>query len=195
MIVMSVMGCNSESYKVKAEGFENLKKSYKPGEQVSIWYRYIATDSDYSFYVDGASYRAKYENDKGYVIEFEMPEHDVEVRVSRRNSMEMLNPYEDVVKITYQRMWEFSQIGETTDQFRILGVMKALDNLVISNNETDISIDDYGDLIIVEYKDGREKTYYFEENYYVDKETEKHFEVTSGLKELRNFLSKLIEEE
>ena len=31
MVMLSVFGCESKSYKVKAEGFENVKKSYKEG--------------------------------------------------------------------------------------------------------------------------------------------------------------------
>ena len=192
MVVLSVFGCDSKSYKVKAEGFENVKNSYKPGEKVKINFPYIATDTDYYFYVDGAKYNAKYENDKGYVIEFVMPEHDVEVRVDSKNSMEMLDPYQDIVKITYQRMWESMEIGETEDRNMISQIMWTLNRVVISDKESDISVDDYGDLIIVEYEGGLEKTYYFEENYYVDRETNKHYEVTSGLKELRNVLSVLI---
>ncbi len=49
-------------------------------------YPFIATDTDYSFSVDGADYKLNY-TDRGYELSFVMPDHEVSVNVSWRNSM------------------------------------------------------------------------------------------------------------
>ncbi len=40
--------------------FSNAKDSYRAGEQVTLIYPFIATDTDYSFSVDGADYKLNY---------------------------------------------------------------------------------------------------------------------------------------
>ncbi len=69
-------------------GFTNAKDSYPVGRRVELYYDLIATDTDYSFYVDGADYDVRYDDKKGYVISFVMPDHDVIVGVTSRNTME-----------------------------------------------------------------------------------------------------------
>ena len=66
--------------------FSNAKDSYRAGEQVTLIYPFIATDTDYSFSVDGADYKLTY-TDRGYELSFVMPDHEVIVNVSWRNSM------------------------------------------------------------------------------------------------------------
>ncbi len=43
--------------------FSNAKDSYRAGEQVTLIYPFIATDTDYSFSVDGADYKLKKQHD------------------------------------------------------------------------------------------------------------------------------------
>lgn len=73
-------------YHGRKSAFEGARDAYKAGEQVTLYYGFIATDTDYSFYVDGGRFNAPY-TDKGYEISFVMPAHDVDVRVQSRNSM------------------------------------------------------------------------------------------------------------
>lgn len=195
MIITVLTGCSSNRYKVNAKGFDEVKKSYGEGEKVTIYYSMIGTDTDYRFFVDGQKYNALYDNAKGYVIEFTMPDHDVEVTVEANRNMEMLPATDKIAKITYQRMWEYSLIGETEDPEKIKEIMKAIDEVVVSNEKVDIAIDDYGDLIIIEFKDGEKKTYYYEENYYVDQATNDHYKVSSGLRKLRAVLNELVSKE
>ena len=54
--------------------FSNAKDSYRAGEQVMLIYPFIATDTDYSFSVDGADYKLNY-TDRGYELSFVMPDH------------------------------------------------------------------------------------------------------------------------
>ena len=85
-------GCSSAPrYRVDFGGqkgfYKDAKDSYRAGETVEFYYPLIATDTDYSFYLDGKRYNALYDDDKGYVIRFTMPEHDVTFSVESRNSM------------------------------------------------------------------------------------------------------------
>ncbi|MBR4627906.1 MAG: hypothetical protein IKO47_09465 [Ruminococcus sp.] len=57
--------------------YDNVKSSYKEGAEVEIYYRMIATDTDYSFYLDGKGLSYGYHPKKGYVLRFTMPNHDV----------------------------------------------------------------------------------------------------------------------
>ncbi|MBQ7505069.1 MAG: hypothetical protein IJT79_07120 [Ruminococcus sp.] len=90
MLVFS--GCFfAKKYKVDYNGqkssFSNAKDNYRAGEKVELYFPYIATDTNYMFYVDGEQYNALYEDGKGYVIKFTMPERDVSVKVASKNSM------------------------------------------------------------------------------------------------------------
>ena len=47
----------------------------------------IATDTDYSFWLDGAELSRDYDTKKGFILSFIMPEHDVKLHCSSRNTM------------------------------------------------------------------------------------------------------------
>ena len=47
----------------------------------------MATDTDYRFYLDYEPVNFTYDERKGFVIEFTMPEHDVTLDFSSVNSM------------------------------------------------------------------------------------------------------------
>ena len=47
----------------------------------------IATDTDYSFWLDGAELSRDYDAKKGFILSFTMPEHDVTIHCSSRNTM------------------------------------------------------------------------------------------------------------
>ena len=76
-------------YKVICDDwFEGAKRSYPEGATVRLWFSMIATDTDYTFYVDGQRVNASgYDDCKGYCIEFIMPAHDVTVTCDSWNSM------------------------------------------------------------------------------------------------------------
>lgn len=85
-------GCFSAKYRVdyngSKESFVNAKDAYKAGTKVTLYYDIIATDTDYTFYLDDEPVNVGYREDKGYILEFTMPEHDVSIKVAARNSME-----------------------------------------------------------------------------------------------------------
>ena len=70
-------------------GFESEKRTYAPGEEVSVCFGMIATDTDYYFSLDcdDAELNQGYDSAKGYVFTFTMPAHDVTMSVSARNTM------------------------------------------------------------------------------------------------------------
>ena len=84
-------GCKADKYKVDYCGskgcYSNAKDSYKAGSRVTLYFELIATDTDYSFTLDGGPVDWSFDNEKGFVIQFIMPEHDVKLECHSRNSM------------------------------------------------------------------------------------------------------------
>lgn len=92
--VLTFTACNKEickKYNVDYCGakdcYSNAKDSYKAGTKVTLYYDLIATDTDYSFTLDGEPVKWSYDVKKGIVIEFTMPEHDVKLECHSHNSM------------------------------------------------------------------------------------------------------------
>lgn len=82
-------------YKVDYRGqmnrFDGAKENYVEGTEVEILYSLIATDTDYTFYVDGQEVSVEWNDKKGYIIRFTMPNHDIEVYCNEKNSMGKCN--------------------------------------------------------------------------------------------------------
>ena len=57
------------------------------GERVRLYYKFIATDTSYEFFVDGERFNPQYTHETGFIIEFVMPEHDVTINHTKRNTM------------------------------------------------------------------------------------------------------------
>lgn len=104
ILLMCLSACGATKYNVDYGGkkslFENARDSYRAGAKVKLYYGIIATDTDYSFYVDGKRFNAGYDESKGYIIEFIMPEHDITVSVESRNSMEYIPEENEASKYT-----------------------------------------------------------------------------------------------
>ncbi len=85
---MSLFG---KKYKVDYCGrkfeYKNAKDEYRAGDRVTLYYWMVATDTDYSFGLEGAELSLGYDARKGYVLSFTMPENDVKIHCSSRNSM------------------------------------------------------------------------------------------------------------
>ena len=80
-----------KKYKVDYHGqkdfLKGAKEVYEAGETVRVCYRFIATDTVYSFLVDGAPVNPDFDTEEGYIITFTMPEHDVSMEIKTRNLM------------------------------------------------------------------------------------------------------------
>ena len=96
MIMFGLFGCGTKKYRVDYDGdreyYEGAKDEYEAGEKVVLYYDLIATDTDYAFYLDDERINFGYSDDKGFIIEFTMPERDVKLRCETRNSMEYIPP-------------------------------------------------------------------------------------------------------
>ena len=99
-VILTLFGCGGKNvYRVDYDGgksaFTGAKDSYRAGAQVKLYYGLIATDTDYSFYLDGERISPDYDEQHGYIIRFTMPDHDVKLSVKAENSMEY-RPERDV---------------------------------------------------------------------------------------------------
>ena len=78
-------------YRVDYDGrqdfYEGAKDAYAAGEQVTLYCSMIATDTDYTFLLDGETINVDYDESKGFVIRFVMPDHDVKLECNMRNTM------------------------------------------------------------------------------------------------------------
>ena len=83
-------------YSGSKRSYKNAKDSYRAGKTVTLYYPYIATDTNYSFYLEGAELEESYVEGKGFKLSFVMPAHDVRLECRSRNTMvfdpsEMMN--------------------------------------------------------------------------------------------------------
>ena len=80
--------CYEVDYCGQKDLFKKAEDSYEAGEKVKIYFDVIATDTDYTFYLDDEILDVDFSAEKGYIIKFTMPDHDVTLRVESVNSME-----------------------------------------------------------------------------------------------------------
>ena len=73
-----MMGCTAKKYRVSFDslGFKTAKTMYAPGDAVEVSYM-VGTDMDYRFYSDDVDFDQDYDWQKGVILRFTMPEHDV----------------------------------------------------------------------------------------------------------------------
>ncbi|MBO4797623.1 MAG: hypothetical protein J5494_02470 [Candidatus Methanomethylophilaceae archaeon] len=67
-------------------GFVSEKTRYKPGEHVEVIFQWIATDTSYNFSVDADDVSMSCDGSRMF-IKFTMPDHDVKIDYSCRNTM------------------------------------------------------------------------------------------------------------
>ena len=92
LLLVGLTGCSGgETYQVDYCGskdcYSNAKDSYRAGTEVTLYFDLVATDTDYSFLLDGEPIHYTYDDQKGFVIQFTMPNHDVKLECDSRNSM------------------------------------------------------------------------------------------------------------
>ncbi len=84
-------GCSGPKYNITYDlgqgTFDGAKAAYRAGAQVTVYFDRIATDTDYYFYLDDAPIEWGWDEKKGFVLTFTMPDHDAHLRVEARNSM------------------------------------------------------------------------------------------------------------
>lgn len=95
VLLTGLCGCAGEKYRVEYDfkgAYANARDYYRAGSSVTLYYELIATDTDYSFLLDGEHIPFTYDENRGYVIEFVMPAHDVTLECLQINSMLPLPP-------------------------------------------------------------------------------------------------------
>ncbi|MBQ9664251.1 MAG: hypothetical protein IJV40_13980 [Oscillospiraceae bacterium] len=95
LVMLSLSACGKQKYKLSFDGygFESGKTEYAAGESVTVYYDFIATDTDYRFFIDDdISMEQRYDDKHGYVFTFRMPEHDATLHVESHNSMLYVPP-------------------------------------------------------------------------------------------------------
>lgn len=95
LIAFSVcfVGCSSKAYRVDycgaKEFYIGAKDSYRAGARVELRFDLVATDTDYTFYLDGSTEGLDVQGSGGgFIISFTMPEHDVRLEYKAVNTME-----------------------------------------------------------------------------------------------------------
>lgn len=80
-----------KKYKIDYGGQKGLytgaKDKYAEGETVEFYYSFVATDTSYKFLLDGNEICVDYEHDRGFIIRFTMPAHDVTFSCINKNTM------------------------------------------------------------------------------------------------------------
>lgn len=83
-------GCSVEKHSIDYCGqkqlYKGTKDEYPSWAQVILYYNLIRTDMDYLFYLDGQQIEPEYDHEKGYVIAFTMPDHDVTLECIQKSS-------------------------------------------------------------------------------------------------------------
>ena len=96
LLLVGLAGCSAEKYRLEYDSksaYSTAKDYYRAGAKVKLYYDLIATDTDYSFYLDGEPIPFTYDEKKGFIIEFIMPEHDVRLTCNQRSSMLPMDSY------------------------------------------------------------------------------------------------------
>ena len=92
MCIFPLNGCieNSPRYNLdycgQKAGYSNAKDTYKSGESVTLYYEIIATDTDYTFLLNGEPLTYEYNSEKGFEISFIMPDQDSTLECVSTNS-------------------------------------------------------------------------------------------------------------
>ena len=90
-VLLCLASCAGKTYQVDYGGqkdfYQGAKDSYRGGQNVTLYYTFIATDTDYSFYLDGEYLSVGYDDSKGFIIQFTMPDHAVTLECRAKESM------------------------------------------------------------------------------------------------------------
>ena len=95
-------------YKVDYDGgkifYEGAQDFYPAGAQVELLCTLMPSDIDISFYLNGEYLDAEYDEQKGYILRFTMPEEDVLLECRSRESVTYVEPAEPgVLLVDYYR--------------------------------------------------------------------------------------------
>lgn len=121
IMILGLFGCGQHKYKLELDGYGLSSKdsSYAEGSLVKVILGLIATDTDYSFYLDcdDTELKVDFENE-AYVITFRMPAHDVKLSMRERNTMVHMRPIEILLEnqVKTADIWIMEDTNENRKQ-------------------------------------------------------------------------------
>lgn len=95
----TVLNTGGEKYKIEYDSkglYTGAKDSYKAGQTVTLGFPYVATDTSYSFYLNGVPVDKTYSDIGVYKLKFVMPPYDAKLECVTRNDMVYTPPEEGV---------------------------------------------------------------------------------------------------
>ena len=95
----TVFSPGGEKYKIEYDSkglYNGAKDSYKAGQNVTLYFSAIATDTSYGFYLNGVPIDKTYSDMGGYKLTFVMPPYDAKLECVTRNYMGYTPPEEGV---------------------------------------------------------------------------------------------------
>ena len=98
--LFGTMLSGGERYKMEYDSkglYRGAKDSYRAGQNVTLYFPYVATDTSYSFYLSGVPIDKSYSDLSGYKLSFVMPPYDAKLECVSRNDM-MYNPPEEGIE-------------------------------------------------------------------------------------------------
>ncbi len=83
LLTLGTSGCGKASHAVdycgQKDAYAHAHDTYKTGEKVRLTYPASAADTDRAFYLDGEPLEPDYEDGKGFILRFTMPDRDVKL--------------------------------------------------------------------------------------------------------------------
>lgn len=90
ILMIALIGCGRKKYRLELDGhgLSSKRTAYAEGDTVKVTFDLIATDTDYSFYLDCDDTELDRDYENGvFILTFRMPAHDVKLTKSSRNTM------------------------------------------------------------------------------------------------------------
>ncbi|MCR5150961.1 MAG: hypothetical protein K6B52_07020 [Clostridiales bacterium] len=114
--MLSLFGCGRNKHKLNFDGFgfESAKTLYAAGEKVTVYYPMVATDTDYHFTLsdDSITLSEDYDSKHGFVLTFVMPDSDISLKVTSRNSMTQSSQITFINEVEKADIWILPQTQE-----------------------------------------------------------------------------------
>jgi hypothetical protein len=142
-VMFGLSGCFAKKYTVDYCGqksdYANARDSYRAGESVTLIFGMIATDTDYSFFLDDERISPDYDDKtNSYVIGFTMPDHDVKLECRSYNSMLNTPPaLEEELLVNYYHSIVGTVGGDESDELALYKTGGDKYKLYVFNTDTD----------------------------------------------------------
>ena len=145
-----------EKYRMEYDSkslYSGAKDGYKAGRKVTLRFPYVATDTSYSFYLNGKAIDATYSDFGGYKLEFVMPPYDARLECVTRNDMMYYPPEEGVEEtLLYEYYRSMSAVPEGMPEAYTIALYH------ISETDAEGNQEDRSELRVTEVKSDGTKT-------------------------------------